>query len=1004
MPTTGLGKINLKVPTVEARNVFSQSIHYALEIFTDTNISNSTYGISAGTFRFVTDRPNYSWPTGITAKYGPDEIGKDGNPVGGNDVAHKFYEGFLLKDWLTSNPVRAIDITITGAYSTDSKFSFKIRNDQKFWDFCQTNNINLTGCRVVLWVSIDNIFYQLSRGRVVNNPYTETEYTWNVDDDAVLIHKNLPPRLSVLPSDSSTLSTVNQGDPIPVVFGNVAYSKALNLKEETVYQDLCCEFGAYGDIVLHDVTGAYKYELTMSDVGTVEGGTKQATAYLYLVTDYLTNGLTIAAHALAGKYLGVVSGEGADLNAIYKILDNDATVVDSDADYWHTTKVQLTTPLVDSSGEMVTTASFGHKDITKPSYKTLSGSQNSSSKTWWFKVSDFSQTVRISNFQVFSASNIYTYDSSSNKYIDVSSVIVNTVSGATNVLTINANSSTKNGEITLLENIDVTNMKLVEYGLCGEDGAVLESYVSDSDILQITDKDRTTPKVFTTPISDDKSRYLWFKYNVSGMILNKSYDKIMLLVDFNTIGQVYKPVLGVFRYDNYNMFNVYHVDDIFTVRDYARIADFSNTGTIYSKSFAISGDWVVHLIPDEYYPVAKQGMTGYCLLNLLADTTTISFKQMMSIDSAKLAQVGSIILNLFYGIRQTVTPDTYYLRLKQMALLGQITIGTIFGDLFIKVSGETVGNSGSVQTNNLYTTFRHILEDYDGIPSKLIDYGNLATRRNDWYTARTITEQKNSVEYLGELCAHGFVGMFTGRTGKRVLRDIMTDGVSLTPTLGEGKTPTHNKSLILRDSISSFKKTDGSQIYNSFRMQYQYDQGSQKFTRSFSVANVDQTSFPTSGTADPNDSTIPKWWSYFSGLPVSASDWTLNYTASKTIWDVCNASYLLNKVVRTTQNDLAELPWFVDTTVFTATDTTGTGVTCSAYKLLKLLSSWTTVQKDIVSYSIPLTAETYGTELLDLVYFNDFIYTKGVNRLGFVVSNEVDYSGNQLNLQVMLWP
>ena len=123
------------------------TIHYAVEITTDTTGTDVTYGLVAGVFRFITDRPGYAG----TPTYPTWEDTTNNTNV--------WYEGWLLKDGLSS-PSRRVDISQTGDYGTNSGFNFTIRNDTKFWEFIQTNDIWLTNRSVKFYVIIDNVFYQ----------------------------------------------------------------------------------------------------------------------------------------------------------------------------------------------------------------------------------------------------------------------------------------------------------------------------------------------------------------------------------------------------------------------------------------------------------------------------------------------------------------------------------------------------------------------------------------------------------------------------------------------------------------------------------------------------------------------------------------------------------------------------------------------------------------------------------------------------------------------------
>jgi hypothetical protein len=137
---------------------------------------------------------------------------------------------------------------------------------------------------------------------------------------------------------------------------------------------------------------------------------------------------------------------------------------------------------------------------------------------------------------------------------------------------------------------------------------------------------------------------------------------------------------------------------------------------------------------------------------------------------------------------------------------------------------------------------------------------------------------------------------------------------------------------------------------------------------------------------------------------LSDSTATAFYNTAASIWAACHAAYLKNGVVRISQGDVSSLAWFGDSQIWSTSDTTCTGVTSSAYLLLQLLVSWCTIQKDLISYSIPITVNTYGTELLDIVNFNDTIYTQGSNRKGWIVGIETDTSKDQFNLNLILQP
>lgn len=945
------------------------AISYAVEIQTNTVFTNATYGLGYGVFRFITDRPGYQLTPPLPT-YGPDEIDIDGTAIGGQDVIVAFYEGFLLKDAFTSNPNRSIDITSCGNYSTDSKFSFKIRNDLKFWDYCQTNNIVLAGQRVIMWVIIDNVFYQCARGRIVNNPYTETDFGFDIDDDATLIHKNIPPQLSVLPAPAGTaltLPTIQQGDPIPVVFGNVPYSK-----------------------ILKNNTDNYVLPLNAPYLPAA------ATAYnIVSVTDYrlvLYTSITDFAHddpRLVGLYLYVIAGSTAD--RVYKIVNSTAST-------GNLVTIYLDSPIVISTGGDGSTdvlLSDTHFNTDSNHYKlTGSGPYVSTAATWWFQISDYTQKSYVSTNPV-TVSDVLEFDSNTKKYNSVANLL-DLASTPAPTIKLTANTATKDGKVTQYERI---NIPLIDYGSGygkAPDPFVISDYFDlPSDILLVTDKSRATMQLGFTPAVMNNDFCIFADYHpqptlpaYNNQVLSKAYSAIYFCVDMFLRGTGTDHLSTALQCEVTDVNNAILPGALGTSPDVAYKIDIPPAGK--NVNF-VPNSLISDSAVDPTTLFGSQSKTignTYRLILKMADTSLSIFAS---------AQIKNIRFKLYL-----TTNDTTTIEVKEICLVGELSIDTITADIFARVQGETVSNDGITPTDNVYAAFRHILEDYDGIPAKLIDYGSLASdRTTNWAVSRTLTEKKNSVDYLNELCAQSFVGMFSGRTGQRVLRALSFSGI-LTPTTGNGKTATHDASLIVRNSISSYVKTSLDNVYNYFRLQYGYDAGSNDFLRGFNIANVDQAAFPDSATTDAYGN--PLWWSFVSGLPTSTTNPTVGYYDSQILWEACHVSYLLNSVVHQAQSDISQLSWFSDSLIWALNDTSSTGTSGSAYQYLNLLLQWCTLQKDIVSYSIPINANTCETELLDIINFNDIIYTNGNNIPGWVIGLETDASKDQLNLQVILQP
>jgi hypothetical protein len=525
----------------------------------------------------------------------------------------------------------------------------------------------------------------------------------------------------------------------------------------------------------------------------------------------------------------------------------------------------------------------------------------------------------------------------------------------------------------------------------------------------ISDKNKLLSFDMLTNITDTSYYFLYAAYYMSK--LATTFDKYFWLVDFDMVGTAGFPSIGLLELDAYD---IYHS---ITYIGAGKRADLGFVSIDECDQQPASGDFIWNLIPNEYYPVQNRPgfnpsvSNSYSMFDYLAKTSPIrSFRNILTpANVSALSDNGVSMLNFMLAFRQQslVGSHAYKIRMKEIALLGTKSIDTLGGDLFTRVKGELTGPTATDPnhtTDDVYHAIMHILEDYDGIPKGLIDYGtgtagDMAVYRNGspWNVARTLTDQKNSVDYLNELAAQSFVAMFSGRTGKRTLRAFENAGAVLAPSV------THDENIIVRDSISSYQKSDISQLYNSFYLQYNHDAGSSTYTRAFNVQKIDQAAFPDVTDVDANGT--PLWWQYFGGLqqggPLNPG---IGYPEAMAIWNICHNSYLLNKVMHQVQGDMNQLPWFADSLVFDPTDSSSTGTTSSAYSLLFNLAQWVTRQKDGVSYAIPINQTTITSEIMDLINFKDIIYTNGNDKSGWITGLEIDVPNDQLKLTLTFQP
>jgi len=1018
-------------------------IHYAIEIYstsTDewTATSDASVGLYSGVFRFVTDRPQYDGAT-ATPMYSDDEISIDGVDISGTYNTKIYKEGMIQKDGITGNPSREIDIVTCGQYSTVLSFSFKIRNDNLFWNFCKTNNINFTGRRVIYSVIIDDVFYQCARGRITNNPYNETDYEFNVSDDSKLIHKSIPP--------VSTIDDKGESTPIPVIFGNVPYTKVLKVSSDQQSLLILNKILIDSDYYSFKYAAATEYILNDFRYGSWE-------ILLNTTTYFNTN-------ELSGKYVGIVSGGDSNHTAstdyIYKIYANSSSAPATPPMGGYITAIQLLSSLLSDS---VT-------EFPAFSGSSVYGVHNSGSavvstvNTVWFYIADYEIKTVLSNYNVINivcdnnkVPLVWTFDKTLNAYQFTNNVVI--TSNGTE-LYLKSNTSTSDGKVIAYSAL---NLKLYEVQFARN--IIDIGTISGNDIVNIADKDRSTGYSFYPAINKvlnvDNVGAFSFKFILDQNITIP--DKVYICADMTLSGLINGQTIK-FGHTNWVVLDLN-----------GNILLTGNNGLIDGDIFAYNqptSNGHYNFTPNEV--IKNYAGNEITLLEKGAVLSTGKiFKAVFAIDKSAFSIKQAHRINIAIQFVISGSPaSTITLVLNEVCLVGESSIETITGDIYARISGEKTGplaTSANHSTDDVYHAFIHILEDYDKIPKNLIDYGDLASSRIAWKVSRTLTDKKNSIDYLNELCSHSFVAMFGTRTGKRGLRSINSFDNLGTPKY------IHDENIVIRDSIESFEKTDISQLFNNFNLQYNYDPGSDKYIKSFSVSLIDfYPYFPSVDsvggyiaitpysystlsnliaannfiygnifyTKDGSDTTNaalaaikggalvandpfivtgsnsaiiapaipnqnPTWYSCFSGFPINISSPSTNYADAKSIWDSCKASYTYNQSVMQAQADISELSWFGDSTIFDAADLSSTGISSSAFMLLSLLAKWATLQKYIVSYRVPINSATINTELLDTVSFTDKIYTNSSGIPGIIIHIEPDASTDQLIINTMLEP
>lgn len=273
-------------------------INYAVEVITEkTSFTNTSYGLVAGIFRWITGRPGYDGST-VVPKW-----------EDATDNTYVWYEGWLLKDRM-GNSSREVDLSQTGDYGTFSSFNFSIRNDYLLWQWVRDNAIYFTNRDVKLYCIVDGIFYNIWSGVVSNNPYDEIDYQFTCGDSFKKIHKPFPP-LIINPDAFPGSSDNATNEPMQVVIGDCTYVKLQVITDEPVLSTVADSDFMYGSRFYAKACGASHYSVIGLDYPTL---------LLY------NKDVTFAANELVGKYIYVTKGGGdPDTDQLILIRSNAAS-------------------------------------------------------------------------------------------------------------------------------------------------------------------------------------------------------------------------------------------------------------------------------------------------------------------------------------------------------------------------------------------------------------------------------------------------------------------------------------------------------------------------------------------------------------------------------------------------------------------------------------------------------------------------------------------------------
>jgi hypothetical protein len=162
------------------------------------------------------------------------------------------------------------------------------------------------------------------------------------------------------------------------------------------------------------------------------------------------------------------------------------------------------------------------------------------------------------------------------------------------------------------------------------------------------------------------------------------------------------------------------------------------------------------------------------------------------------------------------------------------------------------------------------------------------------------------------------------------------------------------------------------------------------FTNTEGLANGANTS---TGTLWSHSTSVQSWKTFVGGFT--------GYNRAEELWDVCHESYLRTGVIRPLPASLGNCKWYIEESNF---NVGAPGDSSTAHKYLAMLVEWTTRQKEIAEFAIPLTAGHVILEILTPMIFRDQKYTNGTNRQGYITKLKIDPPRDRIVVEATLEP
>jgi hypothetical protein len=719
-------------------------------------------------------------------------------PTGEND-GNKWKDSILIGRKQLSPVDRIININRAGDYGSLSGFNLAIDNTSDFEaavvgfdDYLRQNNLNIINRPMKIYAVIDDVFTQIWGGVVSETKYNEKVYEFIGKDIFEKAHKSIPPEeitLQTFPEADKDL----MGKSIPVVFGDMLRTELFNITGKSEPITVGIKTGRN----LKVCASAIIQVLVSGDILMT-----LKTPFISWPTGFFQSG---------DYYINVVKG-----------TDQAIRIIDSEATQNPGTTGATTRIILGKMFDGITINDF-NSDAAYP----ISG--DISDDVWFFEIIKMNVDYLLSNKEIHDLptndknqkiltkwnGDTLLYDPITELY--TSSDITDTNKYNKPFVDVINNNVELDGDFVRLIPIVPETIELESFSI--NTGTVTTNTL-ETNKANLIDLSVSSDAAELAVAGNERTIVTYIATLPDEFVIN-SLEKLYILPDFTVTGGSVPKSLTL------------------TIGAFGPYGDKQYDTTNGSLYPTITTDYDLKMLPSEYWKdFTRESDFGKDIAGFIISDFFLVPEVILSSYKDSLAS-GQIFIQL----RFQSAADTFSLKFNEIGFFGTQKINVVKTPNYIKAKGELVNGE---ETNTVRNAFHHIMETYDGIALADIDFGNLDLgTRNSWKVGRQLSDRRLSSVYLKELAAQSYVGIFPTRQGKRGLKSFLDDDAPIW-------THANDNGTIIKGSILSFVDTPINEVYNDFKIEYDWNPGLKKFNQSIFITNTDART-----EVDPYSATFP---------------------------------------------------------------------------------------------------------------------------------------------------